>query len=303
MIYENLVDLIGNTPLFKLNNMTEDNMAHIYIKLEKFNPGGSIKDRAALGMIEAAEKDGILKKGDVIVEPTSGNTGIGLAMVGRFKGYRVIIVMPDSMSMERRSMLKAYGAELILTEGSKGMQGAIEKAEEIAKGKDGYFIPQQFSNKANAQKHYETTAIEILEDLGEVDAFVSSVGTSGTLSGVGKKLKEVNKNIKVIAVEPSDSPVISGGKSGSHKIQGIGAGFIPELYDKNVVDEVMTITNEAAYEYAKNVAKKEGILLGISSGANIAAAFAIAKKLGKGKKVVTVAPDGGEKYMSLGLYD
>ncbi|WP_050608271.1 cysteine synthase A [Clostridium niameyense] len=303
MIYENLVDLIGNTPLFKLNNMTEDNMAHIYIKLEKFNPGGSIKDRAALGMIEAAEKDGILKKGDVIVEPTSGNTGIGLAMVGRFKGYRVIIVMPDSMSMERRSMLKAYGAELILTEGNKGMQGAIEKAEEIAKGKDGYFIPQQFSNKANAQKHYETTAIEILEDLGEVDAFVSSVGTSGTLSGVGKKLKEVNKNIKVIAVEPSDSPVISGGKAGSHKIQGIGAGFIPELYDKNVVDEVMTITNEAAYEYAKNVAKKEGILLGISSGANIAAAFAIAKKLGKGKKVVTVAPDGGEKYMSLGLYD
>lgn len=303
MIYENLVDLIGNTPLFKLNNMTEDNMAHIYIKLEKFNPGGSIKDRAALGMIEAAEKDGVLKEGDVIVEPTSGNTGIGLAMVGRLKGYRVIIVMPDSMSIERRSMLKAYGAELILTEGSKGMKGAIEKAEEITKGKKGYFIPQQFSNKANAQKHYETTAVEILEDLGDVDAFVSSVGTAGTLSGVGKKLKEVNKNIKVIAVEPSDSPVISGGKAGTHKIQGIGAGFIPEVYDKNVVDEVMTITNEAAYEYARNVAKQEGILLGISSGANIAAAFEIAKRLGKGKKVVTVAPDGGEKYMSSGLYD
>ncbi|HDK7139295.1 TPA: cysteine synthase A [Clostridium botulinum] len=303
MLYGNSIDLIGNTPMFKLNNMQEENMADVYIKLEKFNPGGSIKDRAALGMIEEAEKMGKIKPGDIIVEPTSGNTGIGLAMVGRLKGYKVIIVMPDSMSIERRNMIKAYGAELVLTEGNKGMTGAIEKAEELARDKKGYFIPQQFSNRANSKKHYETTAVEILKDLDDLDAFVASVGTGGTIAGIGRRLKEFNKNIKVVAVEPYNSPVISGGKAAPHKIQGIGAGFIPDVYEKDVVDDVMTITDEESYEYARRFGAEEGILVGISSGANIAAAIKIAKKLGKGKKVVTVAPDGGEKYISTGLYD
>ncbi|ACA45603.1 cysteine synthase A [Clostridium botulinum] len=303
MLYENSIDLIGNTPMFKLNNMQEENMADVYVKLEKFNPGGSIKDRAALGMIEEAEKMGKIKPGDIIVEPTSGNTGIGLAMVGRLKGYKVIIVMPDSMSIERRNMIKAYGAELVLTEGNKGMTGAIEKAEELARDKKGYFIPQQFSNRANSKKHYETTAVEILKDVEDLDAFVASVGTGGTIAGIGRRLKEFNKNIKVVAVEPYNSPVISGGKAAPHKIQGIGAGFIPDVYEKDVVDDVMTITDEESYEYARRFGAEEGILVGISSGANIAAAIKIAKKLGKGKKVVTVAPDGGEKYISTGLYD
>ncbi|QDY15778.1 cysteine synthase A [Clostridium botulinum] len=303
MLYESSIDLIGNTPMFKLNNMQEENMADVYVKLEKFNPGGSIKDRAALGMIEEAEKMGKIKPGDIIVEPTSGNTGIGLAMVGRLKGYKVIIVMPDSMSIERRNMIKAYGAELVLTEGNKGMTGAIEKAEELARDKKGYFIPQQFSNRANSKKHYETTAVEILKDVEDLDAFVASVGTGGTIAGIGRRLKEFNKNIKVVAVEPYNSPVISGGKAAPHKIQGIGAGFIPDVYEKDVVDDVMTITDEESYEYARRFGAEEGILVGISSGGNIAAAIKIAKKLGKGKKVVTVAPDGGEKYISTGLYD
>ncbi|MHB9922561.1 cysteine synthase A [Clostridium botulinum] len=303
MLYENSIDLIGNTPMFKLNNMQEENMADVYVKLEKFNPGGSIKDRAALGMIEEAEKMGKIKPGDIIVEPTSGNTGIGLAMVGRLKGYKVIIVMPDSMSIERRNMIKAYEAELVLTEGNKGMTGAIEKAEELARDKKGYFIPQQFSNRANSKKHYETTAVEILKDVEDLDAFVASVGTGGTIAGIGRRLKEFNKNIKVVAVEPHNSPVISGGKAAPHKIQGIGAGFIPDVYEKDVVDDVMTITDAESYEYARRFGAEEGILVGISSGANIAAAIKIAKKLGKGKKVVTVAPDGGEKYISTGLYD
>ncbi|EPY2274238.1 cysteine synthase A [Clostridium sporogenes] len=303
MLYESSIDLIGNTPMFKLNNMQEENMADVYVKLEKFNPGDSIKDRAALGMIEEAEKMGKIKPGDIIVEPTSGNTGIGLAMVGRLKGYKVIIVMPDSMSIERRNMIKAYGAELVLTEGNKGMTGAIEKAEELARDKKGYFIPQQFSNRANSKKHYETTAVEILKDVENLDVFVASVGTGGTIAGIGRRLKEFNKNIKVVAVEPHNSPVISGGKAASHKIQGIGAGFVPEVYEKDVVDEVMTITDEESYEYARRFGAEEGVLVGISSGANIAAAIKIAKKLGKGKKVVTVAPDGGEKYISTGLYD
>lgn len=303
MLYENSIGLIGSTPMFKLNNMKEEDMADVYVKLEKFNPGGSIKDRAALGMIEEAEKMGKIKPGDIIVEPTSGNTGIGLAMVGRLKGYKVIIVMPDSMSIERRNMIKAYGAELVLTEGNKGMTGAIEKAEELARDKKGYFIPQQFSNRANSKKHYETTAVEILKDVENLDAFVASVGTGGTIAGIGRRLKEFNKNIKVVAVEPHNSPVISGGKAAPHKIQGIGAGFVPEVYERDVVDEVMTITDEESYEYARRFGSEEGILVGISSGANIAAAIKIAKKLGKDKKVVTVAPDGGEKYISTGLYD
>lgn len=303
MIYNNVIDMIGATPLFKLNNMVEENMAEVYVKLEKYNPGGSIKDRAALGMIEKAEKEGTLKEGYTIVEPTSGNTGIALAMIGKLKGYKVIIVMPETMSIERRNMMKAYGAELVLTEGSKGMKGAIEKAMEIAKDKEGYFIPQQFINEANPLKHYETTAEEIIEDLKDIDVFVASVGTGGTVMGIGKKLKEYEENIKIVAVEPEKSPVISGGEAGPHKIQGIGAGFIPDIYRGELVDKVITVSDEEAFEYARKMGKYEGILVGISSGANIAAAIKIAKEIGRGKKVVTVAPDGGEKYLSMGLYD
>lgn len=303
MIYNNVIEMIGSTPILKLNNVVDENMADIYVKLEKFNPGGSIKDRAALGMIEEAEKKGVLKEGDIIVEPTSGNTGIALAMIGRIKGYKVQIVMPETMSAERRNMIKAYGAELILTEGAKGMKGAIEKVYEIAQDKKGYFIPQQFNNRSNSFKHYETTAEEILEGIDNVDVFVAGVGTGGTVTGVGKKLKEKDRNIKVIAVEPKESSVLSGNNPGPHKIQGIGAGFIPEIYDSNVVDEIIMIDNDQAFNTARMVSREEGMLMGISSGANIAAAIMIAKKLGKGHKVVTVAPDGGEKYLSTGLYD
>jgi len=303
MIFSNAIDMIGNTPLLKLKNMIDENMAEIYVKLEKFNPGGSVKDRAALGMIEKAEKDGVIRPGDIIVEPTSGNTGIALSMIGTLKGYKVILVMPETMSVERRSIMKAYGAEIVLTEGAQGMKGAIEKAIEIAKDKDGYFIPQQFTNESNPYKHYETTADEIIKDIKDLDVFVAGVGTGGTIAGVGKKLKEYNSNINVIAVEPAKSPVISGGQPGAHKIQGIGAGFVPDIYVKELVDEVITITDEEAFEYARFMGKEEGILVGISSGANIAAAIKVAKKLGKGKKVVTVAPDGGEKYLSMRLYD
>jgi cysteine synthase A len=303
MIFNNAIDMIGSTPLFKLNNMVDEDMADVYVKLEKFNPGGSIKDRAALGMIEKAEREGVIKPGDTIVEPTSGNTGIALAMIGKLKGYKVIIVMPETMSIERRNMMKAYGSELVLTEGSKGMKGAIEKAEEIAEGKEGYFIPQQFVNEANPLKHYETTADEIIKDLKQIDAFIAGVGTGGTIAGVGGRLKEHNSSIKVVALEPSKSPVISGGQPGPHKIQGIGAGFIPDIYKKEIIDEVITISDEDSFEYARRMGKEEGILVGISSGANIAGAIKIAKQLGKGKVVVTVAPDGGEKYLSMGLYD
>ena len=245
----------------------------------------------------------ILNPGDTIVEPTSGNTGIGLAIVGRLKGYKVIIVMPDSMSIERRSILKAYGAELILTEGRLGMKGAIEKAEEIVKGKKGFYIPQQFDNEANPEKHYKTTAEEILKDVPDVDMFLASVGTGGTLIGIGKRLKEVKKDVKVIAIEPAKSPLLSGGEAGPHGIQGIGANFIPSIYKKEIVDKVITVSDEEAFKYAKLVGREEGILVGISSGANISVAITLAKALGKGKKIVTVAADGGEKYLSTGIYE
>lgn len=303
MIFNNAIDLIGNTPLLNLSNLREEGYADAYLKLEKFNPGGSIKDRAALGMIERAEKENLLKKGDTIVEPTSGNTGISLAMIGKLKGYKVIIVMPETMSIERRNTIKAYGAELVLTNGVKGMKGAIEKAYEIAKDKEGYYIPQQFINTANPQKHYETTAEEILKDVPDIDAFIAGVGTGGTLIGVGENLKKHNKNIKVIAVEPANSPVLSGGQTGPHKIQGIGAGFVPDIYKSELVDKIITVTDDDAFKYARIVAKEEGVLVGISSGANVYAALQVAKELGAGKKVVTVAPDGGEKYLSMGLYD
>lgn len=277
MIYNGALDLIGKTPIMKINNMVDKDCADVYVKLEKFNPGGSAKDRAALGMVEEAEKQGLLKEGYTIVEPTSGNTGIGLAFIGRLKGYKVIIVMPETMSKERRDLIKAYGAELILTEGSKGMQGAIEKAMEY-KDKEGYFIPQQFENEANTKKHYETTAEEIYEDLSDLDYVVAGVGTGGTIVGVAKKLKEKNKNIKAIAIEPKTSAVIEGGKPGPHNIQGIGAGFIPSIYDGSVIDEVIAVSDEDSIKTAKEFVEKEGVLLGISSGAAIYAAIEIAKK-------------------------
>ncbi|MFR1822234.1 MAG: cysteine synthase A [Clostridium saudiense] len=302
MIYNGAIELIGNTPILKVKSMVDENCADVYVKLEKFNPGGSVKDRAALGMIEKAEKEGILKEGSVIVEPTSGNTGIGLAMIGRLKGYKVVIVMPETMSKERRDLIKAYGAELVLTEGSKGMKGAIEKANELVKNK-GYFMPQQFENIANPEKHYETTADEIFNDINDLDVFVAGVGTGGTATGVGKRLKEKINGIQVVAVEPSNSQVIAGKKPGAHKIQGIGAGFIPQNYKAEYVDNIVPVTDEDAIRTAVEFAKKEGILVGISSGAAIYTAIEIAKKLGKGKKVLALSPDGGEKYISMGIYD
>ena len=298
MIYNNLLDLIGNTPVVKVD-FKDENIANVYVKLEKFNLSGSVKDRAALGMIEAAEKEGLLKEGSVIIEPTSGNTGIALALIGRLKGYKVIIVMPDTMSIERRSTLKAYGAELILTDGSKGMGEAIAVAEKLVAENPNYFLPQQFNNKANPEKHYETTAKEIIDDFKVIDAFVAGVGTGGTIVGVAKRLKERSKDTKVVGVEPSTSAVLSGENPGKHSIQGIGTGFIPKNYDASVVDEIVKISSEEAVEYAKKASYDFGLFVGISSGANIAAAYQVAKKLGKGKIVVTIAPDGGEKYLSV----
>ena len=298
MIYNNLLDLIGNTPVVKVD-FKDENIADVYVKLEKFNLSGSVKDRAALGMIEAAEKEGLLKEGSVIIEPTSGNTGIALALIGRLKGYKVIIVMPDTMSIERRATLKAYGAELILTDGTKGMGEAIAIAEKLAAENPNYFLPQQFNNKANPEKHYETTGKELLDDFKVIDAFVAGVGTGGTIVGVAKRLKERSKDTKVIGVEPSTSAVLSGEKPGKHSIQGIGTGFIPKNYDASVVDEIVKISSEEAFEYAKKASHDFGLFVGISSGANIAAAYQVAKKLGKGKIVVTIAPDGGEKYLSV----
>ena len=303
MIYENVLELIGNTPVVKLNLVKDENIADVYVKLEKFNLGGSVKDRAALGMIEAAERDGLLKSGGTIVEPTSGNTGIALALIGRAKGYNVIITMPESMSIERRNYLKAYGAELVLTDAAKGMKGAISKAEEIVAENPGYFLPQQFNNPANPEKHYETTAKEIISDFGtSLDAFISGVGTAGTLSGVGKRLREESPNTKIIAVEPADSPVLSGGEPGKHIIQGIGAGFIPGNYDAKYADEIIKISTDEAVKFGVRAGKDSGLFLGISSGAAIAAAYEVAKKLGKGKKVLTIASDSGEKYLSINLF-
>lgn len=302
MIYNSMLNLIGKTPILKVDNMVDENSAEVYVKLEKFNPGGSVKDRAALGMIEKAEELGILKEGSTIIEPTSGNTGIAIAMIGRIKGYKVIIVMPETMSKERRDLIKAYGAELILTEGAKGMTGAIAKATELV-GKYGYFMPQQFENIANANKHYETTAEEILEDIKDLDAFVAGVGTGGTITGVSKKLKENIKTLKVVAVEPEKSQVLAGKGSGAHKIQGIGAGFIPSIYNGEYVDEIIAVSDQDAINTAVEFARKEGVLIGISSGAALFAAMQVAKKLGKGKKVLAIAPDGGEKYISMGIYE
>lgn len=303
MEFNNIYKTIGRTPLVKLNNMITEDMADIWVKVEFFNPGGSVKDRPALYMIKDAEDKGILKKGSTIIEPTSGNTGIALAMIGAARGYKVIIVMPDTMSIERRKLMEAYGAELILTEGKYGMAGSVELAKELA-NKEGYFMPDQFGNMNNVKAHYETTGVEILEDIkGEVDAFVAGVGTGGTITGIGKRLKENNPNTLIVAVEPSKSPVLSGGNPSGHGIQGIGANFIPVILDRNIIDEIIKVDDGDAFAKAREIGVEEGIFCGISSGANIYAAIALAKRLGKGKKVVTVLPDTGERYLSTVLFN
>lgn len=303
MILNNLYEAIGNTPIIKLNNLIGEDMAEILVKVESFNPSGSTKDRAALYMIEGAEREGKLKKGDTIIEPTSGNTGIGLAMVGASKGYKVILTMPDSMSIERRKILKAYGAEIILTEGKFGMSGSVEKAKSLAKEK-GYFLPDQFSNEDNRKAHYETTAEEILKDVdGNLDAFIAGVGTGGTVSGVGKKLKEKIKGISIIAVEPSKSQVLAGKDPAPHGIQGLGANFVPSIFDRSAIDRIISIDEEEAFKYARLLGKKEGILVGISAGANLAAAIKVASELGNGYRVLTILPDTGERYLSTDLFN
>ncbi|AFI26610.1 cysteine synthase [Bacillus sp. A053] len=302
-VANSITELIGNTPIVKLNRLADENSADVYLKLEYMNPGSSVKDRIGLAMIEAAEKEGKLKAGDTIIEPTSGNTGIGLAMVAAAKGLKAILVMPDTMSMERRNLLRAYGAELVLTPGAEGMKGAIQKAEELAE-KHGYFVPQQFNNPSNPEIHRQTTGKEIVEQFGDdqLDAFVAGIGTGGTITGAGEVLKEAYPSIKIYAVEPSDSPVLSGGKPGPHKIQGIGAGFVPDILNTEVYDEIFPVKNEEAFEYARRAAREEGILGGISSGAAIYAALQVAKKLGKGKKVLAIIPSNGERYLSTPLY-
>ena len=306
-IYSKLTELIGNTPLVELNALRRQKgfKARIVAKLESFNPGGSAKDRIALKMIESAERDGLLKPGATIIEPTSGNTGVGLAWVSSVKGYKLILTMPETMSIERRNLLKALGAELILTSGAKGMQGAIDKANELAEEIPGAFIPQQFNNPSNPLAHEMTTAEEVWNDTdGKIDLFVASVGTGGTLSGTARKLKQYNESIKAIAVEPSASPVLQGGSAGLHKIQGIGAGFIPKNYDANIVDEIIDITNDDAMETARELAKTEGILAGISSGAALAAAIRVAQREeNAGKMIVVILPDTGERYLSTELFN
>ncbi|HHT50013.1 MAG TPA: cysteine synthase A [Eubacteriaceae bacterium] len=302
-IANNITELIGQTPMVKLNRIVELESADIYLKLESFNPGGSVKDRIANYMIEIAEKEGKLKEGGTIIEPTSGNTGIGLAMVGAAKGYNVIMVMPDTMSLERRNLLKAYGAKLILTPGELGMRGAIEKANQLAANNNNYFVPQQFDNPNNPEIHSKTTAQEILTQMeGKIDAFVAGIGTGGTITGVGNELKKVNNDIKIVAVEPFNSAVLSGETPSPHKIQGLGAGFVPSILNTNIYDQVYKVKDEEAMNTAKELATKEGILCGISTGAATYTAIQIALELGKGNRIVVIAPDTGERYLSTPLF-
>ena len=302
-VADNVLELIGSTPMIKLNHIAVARNAHILAKLELANPGGSVKDRIALSMVEEAEKNGYLKRGKTIVEPTSGNTGIGLALVAVVKGYELILVMPDNMSLERRQLFQAYGAKIVLTQGSQGMLGAVRKAEELVRGNRDYFMPQQFNNPANPHIHYRTTGEEIWRQTrGKIDAFVAGVGTGGTLTGVGRLLKRKKPGIKIIAVEPKESSVLSGGKPGPHKIQGIGAGFIPEVMDVDLLDGIVKVNEEDAKRMAKRLAREEGLLVGISSGANVWASLQVAKKLGKGRTVVTVLADTGERYLSTDLF-
>ena len=307
MIYKSAAELIGKTPLMELTNFEKANNleAKIIAKLEYFNPAGSVKDRIAKGMIDDAEAKGLLNKDSVIIEPTSGNTGIGLASVAAARGYRIIIVMPETMSIERRKLMKAYGAEIVLTEGAKGMKGAIEKADELAKEIPNSFIPGQFVNPANPEVHRQTTGPEIWEDAeGKVDIFVAGVGTGGTITGIGSYLKSQNPNVKVVAVEPLTSPVLSQGKSGAHKIQGIGAGFVPKVLDTKVYDEIITVDNDDAFETGREIGRNEGILVGISSGAAVWAARELAKRPeNKGKNIVVLLPDTGDRYLSTPLFE
>ena len=296
-----VIDLVGNTPLVKLNRLTGPDDADVYLKLEFFNPGSSVKDRIALAMVETAEKNGDLKEGSTIIEPTSGNTGIGLAMIAAAKGYKSVLVMPDTMSLERRNLLRAYGADLVLTPGAEGMKGAISKAEQLAE-ENGWYLPQQFNNAANPEVHRLTTGPEIANALDQVDAFVAGIGTGGTITGVGEVLKERFPGISIVAVEPEDSAILSGGKPGPHKIQGIGAGFVPKVLNTEVYDEIIQVSNDDSYTYARRAAREEGILGGVSSGAAIAAALQVAKKLGKGKTVVAILASNGERYLSTPLY-
>ena len=306
-IYRSFTELVGKTPLFELQNVEKEQQlkATVLAKLEYFNPAGSVKDRAAKKMIEDAEASGSLKPGSVLIEPTSGNTGIGLAAIASSKGYRIIIVMPETMSLERRRLIQAYGAELVLTEGAKGMKGAIEKAEELAKTIENSFIPGQFVNDSNPAAHRETTGPEIWEDTdGKVDLFVAGVGTGGTITGVGEYLKEKNPNVRIVAVEPADSPVLSQGTAGAHKIQGIGAGFVPDILNTSVYDEVIPVKNEDAFVTGRMLGRKEGILVGISSGAAVWAALELAKREeNKGKTIVALLPDTGERYLSTPMFE
>ncbi|MFW5988221.1 MAG: cysteine synthase A [bacterium] len=306
-IYNNSSELIGDTPLVKLNKLNPYKDIEILVKLENYSPGGSIKDRIAKNMIDVAENNGLLNKDSTIVEPTSGNTGIGLALIGAERGYQVILVMPESMSKERRALLKAYGAKLILTPADKGMKGAINKAEKLVEENESYFMPKQFENPANPESHQKYTAQEIINDTkGKIDYFIAGVGTGGTISGIGKELKKLSDEIKIVAVEPNDSAVISGDKGGPHKIQGIGAGFIPKNLDENLLDKIITIDDEEAFITARNMAKKEGLLVGISAGANVKSSLKIAKKMNDKKekaKIVTIAPDSGERYLSTDLFE
>ena len=297
-----ILDLIGSTPVVRLRSLPGKNDAEVWAKMECFNPGGSVKDRICLNMVDTAEHEGKLKPGATIVEPTSGNTGIGLALTAAVKGYRLILTMPDTMSEERRSLLAAYGARLILTPDTKGMGGAIHKAEELLQEHSDYFMPQQFNNPANPEIHRKTTAVELLKQFKRIDAFVAGVGTGGTITGVGEVLKDRIKNVRVCAVEPAASPVISGGEPGYHKIQGIGAGFIPAVLNRQVLDEIITVSDEDAVIYARRLAAEEGLLVGISSGAACCAALKVAQNLGKGHVVVTIFADKGEHYLSTDLF-
>jgi len=302
-LHHDITALIGQTPLVRLNRLSKEGSATIYGKVEFFNPGGSVKDRICLNMINEAERQGKLKPGGTIVEPTSGNTGIGLALVAAVRGYKLILVMPESMSMERASLLSSYGAQLVLTPAWEGMKGSIKEAESILAQNPSYFMPDQFSNPANPAMHKMTTAVEIWDALeGKIDAFVAAVGTGGTITGCGEFLKEKHPQVKVIAVEPATSPVLSGGDPGPHKIQGIGAGFVPKVLNRKILDRVVTVTDDEAYQTAKQLSKKEGLLVGISAGANVFAAQKIADELGSGKNVVTILCDTGERYISIEKY-
>lgn len=301
-VVDSITDLIGQTPLVRLRRVVKPGIANIYVKMEYFNPGGSIKDRIALGMIRDAEERGVLQPGGTIVEPTSGNTGIGLAMIAAACGYRLIVVLPETMSVERRMLMAAYGAEFVLTPGSEGMKGAIEAANRLISENPEYYMPQQFENPSNPETHRRSTALELLDQLDKIDAFVAGIGTGGTITGVGEILKARIPKVEIVGVEPASSPVISGGKPGPHKIQGIGAGFVPAVLNQTIMDQIIRVSNEDAYKMTRRLAREEGLLVGISSGAAVSAALQVAVTLGEGKNVVVIAPDTGERYLSTDLF-